>query len=110
MCFYAHTPPKDSNKWHPLKCHLFKVAKLAKKFGNKCNAGELAYYAGLWHDLGKYNPEFQEYLEQCDRATRNGEKPPRRKVPHAIYGAIFAEEEFPFLAPIIYLFVLVNHL
>lgn len=102
MTFYAHTPPKDSQKWHPLKCHLFKVAKLAKLFGDKFSAGELAYYAGLWHDLGKYNPEFQEYLKQCDYATKSGEKPPRQKVPHAVYGAILAAEKFQPLAPVIY--------
>ena len=102
MSFSAHTPPQNSTKWHPLKCHLFKVAKLAKKFGNKFNAGELAYYAGLWHDLGKYNPEFQEYLKECDRATKLGEKPPYQKVPHAKYGAKLASEKFQPLAPLIY--------
>ena len=102
MTFYAHTSPQDSNKWHPLKCHLFKVAKQAKEHGNKFNAGELAYYAGLWHDLGKYNPEFQEYLRQCDLATKEGEKPPSKKVPHAKYGAKLAAEKFPFITSIIY--------
>lgn len=100
--FFAHTPKKNSTEWHSLKCHLSKVAKLAKEFGDKFNAGELAYYAGLWHDLGKYNPEFQEYLEQCDRATKLGEKPPRQKVPHAKYGAKLAAEKFQPLAAIIY--------
>lgn len=102
MTFSAHTPPQNSNKWHPLKCHLFKVAKLAKQFGNKFNAGELAYYAGLWHDLGKYNPEFQEYLNQCHQATKSGKQAPKQKVPHAKYGAKLAADKFQPLAPLIY--------
>jgi CRISPR-associated endonuclease/helicase Cas3 len=102
MAFYAHTPPKDSEDFHPLKAHLSKVANKAKKFAAKFNAGELAYYAGLWHDLGKYNPEFQKYLEQCHADTKAGIKNKRRGKPHAIYGAILAEEQLPFLAPIIY--------
>ena len=102
MSFSAHTPPLDSNKWHPLKCHLFKVAKLAETLGNKFNVGKLAYYAGLWHDLGKYNLDFQKYLEQCHEASELGEKPPYRKVPHAKYGAKLAAEKFQPLALLIY--------
>lgn len=102
MSFSAHTPLRNSNKWHPLKCHLFKVAKLARKFGNKFNAGELAYYAGLWHDLGKYNPDFQKYLKQCHQASLKGENEPFKKVPHAIYGAKLAAEKFQPIAPLIY--------
>ncbi len=102
MPFYAHTPSKNSEKWHLLEYHLSKVAKLAEIFGNKFHAGKLTYYAGLWHDLGKYNPEFQQYLEQCDRASKSGEKAPRQKVLHAKYGAKLAAEKFPFLTSIIY--------
>ena len=98
----AHTPSQDSNQWHPLKYHLFKVANLAKTLGNKFNAGELAYYAGLWHDLGKYNPDFQKYLEQCHEASKSAEKAPDRKVPHAKYGAKLAAEKFQPLAPLIF--------
>ncbi len=28
------------------------------------NAGDWAYLAGLWHDLGKYSKEFQDYLKK----------------------------------------------
>lgn len=102
MSFFAHTPSKNSTKWHSLQDHLFKVAKLAREFADKFNADKLAYHAGLWHDLGKYNPEFQEYLKQCDRATKLGEKAPSRKVPHAKYGAKLAAEQFWFITSIIY--------
>jgi CRISPR-associated endonuclease/helicase Cas3 len=90
--FNAHTPSKGTNDWHELKAHLGKVSKLAEKFADKFQAGKLGKYAGLWHDLGKYNPDFQTYLDDCHTASLNNQKPPTKKVPHAIHGAILAEQ------------------
>lgn len=100
--FNAHTPSKGTDDWHQLKDHLGKVAKLAEKFADKFQAGELGRYAGLWHDLGKYNPDFQNYLDDCDLASLNNQAPPYRKIPHAIHGAILAAELCPDVAPLIY--------
>ncbi|MEI6065266.1 MAG: CRISPR-associated helicase Cas3', partial [Pseudanabaena sp. ELA748] len=52
-------------------------------------------------DLGKYNPEFQKYLELCDIASKAGKDAPRSKTPHAIYGAKLAAEQFEPLALLI---------
>jgi CRISPR-associated endonuclease/helicase Cas3 len=84
--FNAHTPPKGEDKWHELKEHLGDVANLAEEFADKFKAGKLGYYAGLWHDLGKYNPDFQQYLDDCHSGTNSYIK----KVPHAIHGAKLA--------------------
>ena len=81
MLFFAHMPPEDSDCFHLLDAHLLKVAAKAEKLANKFNGDRLACYAGLWHDLGKYNREFQEYLKQCDLATKQGENHPVRKFP-----------------------------
>jgi CRISPR-associated endonuclease/helicase Cas3 len=102
MVFYAHTPPKDSDDFHPLQAHLSKVAKKAQEFADKFQAGKIAYYAGLWHDLGKYNPEFQKYLEQCKIASETNSSEPKSRVPHAKYGAKLAAEKFHSIAPLIY--------
>jgi CRISPR-associated endonuclease/helicase Cas3 len=100
--FYAHTPGKNT-PWHHLVSHLQQTAANARENAAKFGAGELAYLAGLWHDLGKFNPEFQEYLICCERADRTGDEPPARSVPHAIYGAMFAgERRLAMIAPIIY--------
>jgi CRISPR-associated endonuclease/helicase Cas3 len=56
----------------------------------------------LWHDLGKYNPEFQKYLRNCHTAQQAGKDPKSEKIPHAVYGAILADEICPSLAPLIY--------
>ncbi len=95
----AHTP-NSSRKWHDLQEHLEGVADKAKVYAEKFGAGELGYYAGLWHDLGKYNPDFQSYLDQCALAPIDTTG--LRSVPHAIYGARLAWEVLMPLAPIIY--------
>jgi CRISPR-associated endonuclease/helicase Cas3 len=99
--FAAHTP-NEINQWHPLEAHLKKVANRAKYFAAKFSADEIGYYAGLWHDLGKYNLAFQTYLEQCNIASQTGESKSQNRVPHAKYGAKLAAEKFHPLAPLIY--------
>lgn len=100
--FYAHTPVGDG-EWHDLVAHLDRTAKRAGLNAAKFGAGELARLAGLWHDIGKFNPEFQEYLRKCYEAALNGDKTPRSgSVPHAVYGAVLAREFLQMLAPIIH--------
>lgn len=98
----AHTPAKDSEIWHGLQEHLNAVAEKARHHADKFGMGELGYHAGLWHDLGKYNPEFQKYLELCHIASKTGKKAPYSRIPHAIQGARLAWEKCMSLAPIIY--------
>ncbi len=99
--FYAHTPG-DGEEWHDLVAHLRNTAVRARKNGDKFGAGEVAYLAGLWHDLGKFNPTFQEYLLSCRRADRDGDVPPAKSVPHAVYGAKFAREAYQPLMQVIH--------
>jgi CRISPR-associated endonuclease/helicase Cas3 len=95
--FAAHTPSKNLPEiWHGLKPHLTKVAKRCESYAQKLGAGEFGKYAGLWHDLGKFNPAFQKYLENC----HNGDR--AESVQHAIHGAILAAKSIQPLAPIIH--------
>ena len=59
--YYAHTSGA-TGEWQPLSDHLHAVAKMARGFAKLFGAGNLAYWAGLLHDLGKFNPSFQRYL------------------------------------------------
>ena len=60
--YHAHSA-NESGQFHPLHEHLTEVAKLAREFAEPFGGGEAAFYAGLWHDIGKFAPEFQEYLK-----------------------------------------------
>ncbi len=61
--FYAHSlegePP---TKWQELNEHLLNVARLAARFAEAFDSRSWGYCAGLWHDLGKYQIEFQQRL------------------------------------------------
>lgn len=68
MIAYAHThpehpDPKDAeNYWELLETHLREVSELAAIFADAFGATEWGRLAGLWHDLGKYNRDFQQKL------------------------------------------------
>jgi CRISPR-associated endonuclease Cas3-HD len=65
--YYAHSlPEKPPSEWQSLEDHLKKVAELAQAFGEKFGAGDWAYLAGLWHDLGKCSKLFQDRLRAAN--------------------------------------------
>lgn len=69
---YAHTTRGPVETWEPLREHLENVAQLAARFGAAFHSKDWGHLAGLWHDLGKYRPEFQRKLrgsgEQIEHA------------------------------------------
>ncbi|MBI4848245.1 MAG: CRISPR-associated helicase Cas3' [Nitrospirae bacterium] len=78
--YYAHSENSRKEK-HSLLKHLRQTAKFAESFARKVDYKEIFKIAGLLHDFGKYQPDFQNYLE-------NGGK--RGSVPHAAWGAGYA--------------------
>jgi len=78
--FFAHSE-NGKNEKHPLAKHLHESAKLAESFACRDDFKSLFRLSGLLHDLGKYQPEFQRYLENGGR---------RGSVPHAVWGAGYA--------------------
>jgi CRISPR-associated endonuclease/helicase Cas3 len=88
---YAHTP-NSAGQWHELQAHLQATAAIARAFAVRFDAGDLAYYAGLWHDMGKFHPQFQAYLQACAQGNR------AQPHPHARYGAAYAARHCPPLA------------
>ena len=71
--FYAHSlegrPPEAG--WEDLAVHLEKVAGLTAGFAERFGAAEWGRLAGLWHDLGKYRPEFQDRLRGSAKAVEH---------------------------------------
>lgn len=74
---------------HDLSDHLFAVAGLAEKLATAFAGGDWAWLAGLWHDLGKYRPAFQQRIRAADGGEAHLETLPG-KVRHAIVGALHA--------------------
>lgn len=57
----AHSA-NEEGRTHGLAEHLLAVAEMVREFSKPFGGDEAAYYAGLWHDIGKFDPEFQRYL------------------------------------------------
>ncbi|GGI85641.1 CRISPR-associated helicase/endonuclease Cas3 [Deinococcus wulumuqiensis] len=90
--YWAHTPSDGSGgQPHDLLKHLQDTAKLAQQFAKIFDAGNLAYLLGIWHDLGKYNPEFQQYLRDAKKAEEQGQELGRKGPPHAVWGAMLLQ-------------------
>lgn len=67
--------------------HLRNVGALARQFAEPFDGGDLAFLAGLWHDVGKADPEWQRRLIECEQGARQ-----RIGIDHKCAGALLAEE------------------
>lgn len=86
--------------------HLNKVAWWSAKFASEMfapdsteakSAWDWGYLAGLWHDLGKFAPEWQTYLaSNADFHAAEGMGTPSKKEDHSTAGAIFTTSLPPF--------------
>jgi CRISPR-associated endonuclease/helicase Cas3 len=66
---YAHSR-NDQGQRHDLVAHLQGVADLASQFATPFGASEVGHYLGLWHDLCKFDPDFQAYLLEAETGNR----------------------------------------
>src|SRR5690606_7160821 len=51
-----------SDSWHALQDHLIGTARLARRFAAPFGGGEVAYWLGALHDVGKAACGWQEKL------------------------------------------------
>ena len=79
-------------KPHWLRDHLLAVALAAGASAESLHSREWAYVAGLWHDLGKYRPGFQQYIRQVNgqEAHIEGKLPSGSDKTHSAAGALHA--------------------
>lgn len=73
----------EDGRMHPLDEHLLCTAERASKFAEEFGAGQWGRLAGLWHDLGKFSPDFQKRIRGANL-----------RVIHSTAGAKFATERF----------------
>ncbi len=99
MKYIAHAKENSSAEKgfdiHLLEDHLRKVAKKAQEFAKEFGAGDWAYPAGLWHDLGKYRAAFQAYIQRGTGINPDAhiEKDNDPRTNHASTGAIYARDK-----------------
>jgi CRISPR-associated endonuclease/helicase Cas3 len=87
----------EAGVYHDLEDHLREVAELAHGFAQLFDPGNLAYYLGLWHDLGKFHPDWQAYLQNVEQGKVKKGGPD-----HKAAGAkLAADLRLGLLAPII---------
>lgn len=88
----AHT--REDGATHGLAEHLEAVAERAREHAQCFGGSEQAALAGLWHDLGKYAPDFQDYLRRASGAQAHVETDAEiatgKKVDHSSAGALHA--------------------
>ncbi len=91
---WAHANPQGpSFPAHDLADHLHAVARLAAGFTPPSSAA-LAELAGRWHDLGKYRPGFQRYIQTVNDPDAHIENPVRDgEKSHSAAGALWAHEQ-----------------
>ena len=75
---WAHSRNRAGRR-HTLEDHLRATAALAREFADDFGSGDWAYYAALWHDVGKFNPAFQDYLFRCEQEPEAGGRGPDHK-------------------------------
>jgi CRISPR-associated endonuclease/helicase Cas3 len=72
----AHSPTEQHPEGQPLQEHLEQVSRRAAEALIDENLARLAALVGAWHDLGKVQPSFQEYLRtgkgHVDHSTSGG--------------------------------------
>lgn len=83
MEYIAHIRSTDG-KIQTVTEHLLAVKALAEGYGRQLGLHHMAGLAGMLHDVGKYTPEFMEYITL---AVQNPDAPPKRgSVDHATAG------------------------
>jgi CRISPR-associated endonuclease/helicase Cas3 len=94
----AHVRQDENGEWliHPLDVHLTETSRRAGEFAALFGSADWARAAGLWHDLGKYKPDFQSYIRNASgfEADAHLENTPG-KVDHSTAGAVRALEVPP---------------
>jgi CRISPR-associated endonuclease/helicase Cas3 len=74
----AHSRNAEGQR-HDLVAHLRAVSEKAAEFAQGFGGAEIAHYVGLWHDVGKLAPGFQEYLRRCEQDPSPGQRGPDHK-------------------------------
>ncbi len=93
MNSFGHNPiahVAEDGRYHTLYEHLNDTARRSSEFAEQFGAAGWGRLAGLWHDLGKFSPDFQKKIRGANL-----------RVDHSTAGAIYAIEKFNFIGRIL---------
>ena len=82
----------DDGRVHPLAEHLYGTAERAEQFAAEFGCAGWGYLAGLWHDMGKYSPDFQRKIHAA--AGQDAHLEAKARVDHSTAGALHAVDHF----------------
>lgn len=82
----------EDGRTQPLSDHLRATAERAAEMAVAFGSSQWAYLAGLWHDLGKFSPHFQDYIRATGDASASIEKSKAGRVDHSTAGGLLALE------------------
>lgn len=102
MTAYAHSKNAQGKRQDLIE-HLQAVAQLTQAFTAAFDAGELGYYLGLWHDLGKFHTDWQKKLLEAERTEEATGKRQRIGIDHKAAGALMAQQHLQATAPMLVL-------
>ncbi|WP_432822003.1 CRISPR-associated endonuclease Cas3'' [Trichloromonas sp.] len=88
----------EDGRTHDLEEHLRQTAERAAGFAAAFGADGWARAAGLWHDLGKYSSQFQQYIQAINNPDAHVGK---TGGDHSTAGALHALERFGMLGRIL---------
>ena len=84
---YAHSRNQQGSR-HRLVDHLAEVGRLCEEFATVFGVPACGRLLGYWHDIGKLQQGFQDYLAASEQADDAGEKVKRRGPSHSPSGAV----------------------
>jgi CRISPR-associated endonuclease/helicase Cas3 len=83
----------EDGRVHGLEEHLRGTAERAASFADAFGCAGWGRLAGLWHDLGKFSPDFQRYIQVAGGIDGHVEGKPGR-VDHSTAGGLHAVASF----------------
>jgi CRISPR-associated endonuclease/helicase Cas3 len=100
--YYAHSVEgKPQSEWQSLEEHLTGTANKASGMAAEFGCSGWGYITGLWHDLGKYSNDFQNYIRNANDIDAHLENSKIGRVDHSTAGAIYSIEIFGILGRIL---------
>lgn len=91
MTDYAHIKTTITGfETQSIKEHCIGTSVFAEKMAEPFGAGPWAKLCGLWHDIGKYSPDFQNHIKSASGFDTSIKDP--GKVDHATAGTLLSKE------------------